>query len=101
MRAPMRHALLAAGLAVCGVAAAQDFDQASIRTERVGDGLWVFFGEGPDVITEGDPLVDFGCPGESALVVDRDERVDGVLGGVGLLQRSLHPLSSRMPGHER
>jgi glyoxylase-like metal-dependent hydrolase (beta-lactamase superfamily II) len=63
----MRCMLLAACLATAATAAAQDFGLASIRAEPVGDGLWVFFGDGPDVIA-GNMLVSIGEDG--VLVVD-------------------------------
>jgi glyoxylase-like metal-dependent hydrolase (beta-lactamase superfamily II) len=54
-------------LVAAGVAGAQDFDQAVIRVEPVGDGLYVLFGEGGNVIA-GNMLVSIGD--EGVLLVD-------------------------------
>jgi len=61
---PLAVAMLGTG---AGMAGAQDFDQAVIRSEQVGDGLYVLFGEGGDVIA-GNMLVSVGDDG--VLVVD-------------------------------
>jgi len=64
---------LLAGLLLAGLASAQDFDKARIRVQPVGDGLYVFFGEGEGVIA-GNMLVSIGNNG--VLLVD--DQVPGI-----------------------
>jgi len=68
--------LIFGGLCVIagGVAGAQDFDQANIRSEQIDDGLYVFFAEGAGVIA-GNMLVSIGDDG--VLVVD--DQVPGMV----------------------
>jgi len=61
------------GVAVSHAAIAQDFDNARVVTETVGDGLHVFFGQGEGIIA-GNMLVSIGSSG--VLLVD--DQVPGI-----------------------
>jgi len=67
MTVSIRLTLAACCLAAAPAALAQDFASAEIVTEEVGDGLWVFFGRGEDIIA-GNMLVSIGDSG--VLLVD-------------------------------
>lgn len=71
--APFAAMLFAAAALTSAAAPAQDFDNARIRAEPVGDGLYVFFGEGEGVIA-GNMLVSIGDSG--VLLVD--DQVPGI-----------------------
>jgi glyoxylase-like metal-dependent hydrolase (beta-lactamase superfamily II) len=74
MRRSERILLAAAGALVTTAASAQDFSTARIVTETLGDGLYVLFGQGENVIA-GNMLVSIGE--EGVLVVD--DMVDGIV----------------------
>jgi glyoxylase-like metal-dependent hydrolase (beta-lactamase superfamily II) len=66
--------LAAAGALATTAASAQDFSTARIVTESIGDGLYVLFGQGENVIA-GNMLVSIGEEGVLAV----DDMVDGIV----------------------
>jgi hypothetical protein len=57
-------------------------------------------GEGTDSFSLGQTEVDLRGASERSFVIERDEGVDGVLGGMGEVQGSLHPGDGGLPRHE-